>query len=196
MTLSISPSFVVDSPISEDKDFAQATYLSQEASGIDTLQMLYRNHHHWLYQWLRRKMGCAHNAADMVQDTFLRIMNSRDALLGMREPRAFLTTTAKNLLLDRARRQLLEQTYLTELAASIAQESPSYPAPEEILLALEALAQIDRALQTVSENARQAFLLHYLEGQAQSEIAVQLGVSTRMVRNYLVQALLECQLEM
>jgi len=143
-------------------------------------------------------MGCAHNAADLAQDTFLRILSSRDALLGMREPRAYLTTTAKHLLLDRARRQLLEQTYLAELSAlaMLPSEAAFYPAPDEILLALEALGQIDQALIRVSGNARQAFLLHYLEGQTQAEIAEQLDVSPRMVRHYLVEALLQCKLDM
>jgi RNA polymerase sigma-70 factor (ECF subfamily) len=39
----------------------------------------------------------------------VRILASRDALLGMAEPRAYLTTTARRLLVDRARRQALAQ---------------------------------------------------------------------------------------
>ncbi|WP_407058407.1 sigma factor [Zoogloea oleivorans] len=39
---------------------------------------LYSDHHAWLFGWLRKKLGCAHNAADVAQDTFLRIM----AILG------------------------------------------------------------------------------------------------------------------
>ncbi|MFL9879624.1 sigma-70 family RNA polymerase sigma factor [Herbaspirillum rhizosphaerae] len=154
---------------------------------------LYSSHHGWLYGWLRKKLGCAHNAADVTQDTFLRIIASRDALIGMQEPRAYLTTTAKRLMLDRARRQLIEQAYLSELALA-AETITSYPDPEEILLAVEALEQISNALLKVSDNARNAFLLHYLDGQTHAEVAAQLGVSTRMVQKYLVQALVKCQL--
>jgi RNA polymerase sigma factor (sigma-70 family) len=155
------------------------------------LQQLYSSHHGWLYGWLRKKLGCPHHAADLAQDTFVRIVASRDALLGVREPRAFLTTTAKRLMLDRARRQLIEQAYLAELAAT-ADANAGFPSPEEILVALQALEQIGAALQGVSAKAREAFLLHYLDGQTHAAVAAQLGVSTKMVQKYLVQALLRC----
>jgi RNA polymerase sigma-70 factor (ECF subfamily) len=46
----------------------------------------------------------------------VRILASRDALLGMREPRAYLSTTARRLLIDQARRRQIEEAYLSELA--------------------------------------------------------------------------------
>lgn len=152
---------------------------------------LYSAHHGWLHSWLRKKLGCAHNAADVAQDTFLRIITSRDALLGMREPRAYLTTTAQRLMVDQARRKLLEKTYLAELALA-AESMAGYPSPEDILLAVQALEHIGTALQNLPDKARKAFLLHYLEGQTHATIASQLGVSTKMVQKYLAQSLLHC----
>jgi len=157
------------------------------------MHTFYSSHHGWLFGWLRKKLGCSHNAADLAQDTFLRIIASRDALIGMQEPRAYLTTTAKRLMLDRARRQLIEQAYLAELA-SAAETVGSYPDPAEILLAVEALEQISYALEVVSDNARNAFLLHYLDGRTHAQVAARLGVSMRMVQKYLVQALVKCRL--
>ena len=156
------------------------------------VESLYSNHHGWLFGWLRKKMGCAHNAADIAQDTFLRIITSRDALIGMQEPRAYLTTTAKRLLVDRARRQVIEQHYLAQLAIT-AELMGGYPAPDELLQAIEALEQISAALQGVAVKARQAFLLHYLDGQTHAAIAAELGVSTKTVQKYLIQTLLSCR---
>ena len=153
---------------------------------------LYSNHHGWLFGWLRKRMGCAHHAADVAQDTFLRIITSRDALLGMQEPRAYLTTTAKRLLVDRARRQVIEQSYLAQLAIT-SELMGNYPSPDELLQAVEALEQISAALQAVAINARQAFLLHYLDGQTHAAIATELGVSTKTVQKYLIQTLLSCR---
>lgn len=160
----------------------------------DSIAELYQNHHAWLYGWLRKKLGCADNAADVAHDTFMRIITSRNALLGsslsIDEPRAYLTTTAKRLLVDRARRKLLEETYLAEMAFA-AETIPGYPSPEEILIALQALEQISLALERVSAKAREAFLLHYLEGQTHAMIASHLGVSTKMIQKYLIQSLLQ-----
>lgn len=152
---------------------------------------LYVEHHGWLFGWLRRKLGSADNAADLAQDTFLRILTSRNALLGVREPRAFLVTTAKRLLIDQLRRQQIEDAYLHELSLATAHLAGP-PSPEQILDTLQALAQIERALEGLSARARQAFLLHYLDGESQTDIAASLGVSTRMVHKYLVQALMHC----
>jgi RNA polymerase sigma factor (sigma-70 family) len=157
------------------------------------MQMLYSDHHGWLFGWLRKKLGCSHQAADVAQDTFVRIIASRDALLGMQEPRAYLTTTAQRLMVDQARRRVIEQAYLAQLALTV-EQGLAYPSPEEIMLAIEAVEQIGAALQQVAAKARQAFLLHYLEDLSHAEIAATLGVSTRMVHKYLVQALVGCQL--
>lgn len=156
------------------------------------VHILYSDHHDWLFGWLRKKLGCAHNAADVAHDTFMRIIASRDALLGVEQPRAWLTTTAKRLLIDRARRQALEQAWLAEMAL-LADSLPFHPSPDETLMALEALDQIGAALQGVSAKAREAFLLHYLDQQTHAAIATRLGVSVRMVQKYLVQSLLACR---
>lgn len=156
------------------------------------LQVLYADHHHWLRGWLRRKLGCADRAADVTHETFLRILSSRDALLGMQEPRAYLTITARRLLIDQSRRKLLEAAYLHEMAL-LAETLPSHPSPEEILMAVQALDQIGEALNSVAAPVRVAFLRHYLDDQSQAVIAAELGVSKRTVQNHLVQALLCCR---
>jgi RNA polymerase sigma-70 factor (ECF subfamily) len=152
---------------------------------------LYCEHRGWLFNWLRRKLGSSDNAADLTQDTFLRIIASRDTLLGIREPRAFLVTTANRLMADRARRKLIEDAYLRELALAAAHQA-GHPSPEQILETVQALTQIEAVLDGLADKPRQAFLLHYLDGDTQQQIANQLGVSERMVRKYLVQALTHC----
>ncbi|WP_350649943.1 sigma factor, partial [Pseudomonas sp. HY13-MNA-CIBAN-0226] len=41
------------------------------------VEVLYNDHHHWLTGWLRRKLGCPDNAADLAQDTFIRVLSAR-----------------------------------------------------------------------------------------------------------------------
>lgn len=152
---------------------------------------LYSQHHGWLLAWLRKKLGCAHHAADVAQDTFLRVLVARDVVAGLREPRAFLTTTAQHLLIDQARRRALETTYLAELAL-LSESLAAFPSPEQTLETLQTLELIAGALAKASPKAREAFLLHYLEGLGQEDVARRLAVSARMVRKYLVQCLLLC----
>ena len=152
---------------------------------------LYSEHHGWLFGWLRRKLGCAQNAADLAQDTFTRILNARESVASLREPRAFLSTTARRLIIDQVRRKQIENAYLQELALT-AQALEGFQSPEQILTTLEALEHIAFILEGMQDKVRQAFVLYYLDGLKQSEIARQLALSDRTVRKYLIQALLHC----
>ena len=39
---------------------------------------LYAEHHRWLLGWLRQRLGCLHDAADLAQDTFIRVLTARN----------------------------------------------------------------------------------------------------------------------
>lgn len=153
-----------------------------------SIEDLYSAHHGSLVQWLRKKLGCASNAADLAQDTFLRVMLKRD-LEALREPQAYLRTIAHSLVVNYWRRQDLERAYLDALAVFPENVLPS---EEEKAIVLEALQEIDRLLGRLSVKARTAFLLSHLDGMTYVEIAAELDVSDRMVKKYMAQAMLVC----
>lgn len=162
--------------------------MSDSAASAQSLHTLYSDHHGWLNGWLRRKLGCADSAADLAQDTFVRVLQKRERE-DWREPRAYLTTIARGLLINRHQRQALERAYLDVLASLPEQQSPS---PESRLLVLEALIQIDRLLRGLPSQVRSAFLLSQLEGLTYAQIAERLGISTRTVKRHMVLAFGQC----
>lgn len=151
-------------------------------------EILYLRHHGWLHSWLRRHLGDTFVAADLAQDTFVSILAAGTAE-EIREPRPYLATIARRLMAHRTRRQLLESSYL-ELIAALPQELA--PAPEVRLQAIEALQQIDRALDGLPPKVKEAFLLAHLEALSYAEIAGRLGVSTSSVKQYLTRANRQC----
>lgn len=150
---------------------------------------LYASHHGWLRGWLRKKLGCAEQAADLTHDTFVRLLGRLPAPEELREPRAYLTTMAHGLLANHLRRRDLERAYLQALAA---QPEALAPSPEERALLLEILLAIDSLLDGLPARVRQAFLLSQLDGMRYAEIAEHLGVSLSMVKKYMMQATLHC----
>lgn len=148
------------------------------------LQSLYASHHGWLAGWLRHKLGNAGDAADLAQETFVSVLTGGHAPQ-IREARPFLATIARRLVAHRYRRQQLEDAYLAALACLPAEASP---APEERLLALEALQEIDAALEGLPAPVRTAFLLAQLEGLSYADIAERLQVSSSSVKQYLTRA--------
>ncbi|WP_232020357.1 sigma-70 family RNA polymerase sigma factor [Methylocaldum marinum] len=161
-----------------------------ELSRTDFLSFLYVSHHGWLLGWLRKRLGCPHHAADLAQDTFVRVMLKRE-FDTIREPRAYLTTIAHGLVVDHVRRQELERAYRE---AIIRLPEPDTPSPETRLLLLETLIRIDALLNGLAPKARTAFLLSRLEGLSYPEIAKRLGVSLSSVEKYMAAAVRHCYL--
>lgn len=149
---------------------------------------LYCEHHSWLNGWLRKRLGNAFDAADLTQDTFVRVIKARSAL-DIREPRPYLSRIAKGLLIDLFRRRSLEQAYLEALAALPQAQHPSL---EEQAIMLQALVEIDRLLQGLGPKVRQVFMLSQFDGLTYPQIAEQLNISVRSVNNYMAKAMEHC----
>jgi RNA polymerase sigma-70 factor (ECF subfamily) len=153
------------------------------------VQRLYQSHHAWLLGWLVRRVSNRCDAADLSQDTFVRLLTSPQPLDEVREPRAYLATIAKCLVANFYRRRSLEQAYLDALALMPEDEAPS---AESRAAVIEALNEVDQLLARLSSKARRAFLMSQLEGYTQEEIAAQMQVSVRSVQRYVLQGFGEC----
>ena len=159
------------------------------------IRTLYSAHHGWLQGWLRKKLGNAFDAADLAQDTFVRLLAAPDDTpekqgdWQLREPRAYLTLIAKRLLANLYRRRSLEQAYLEALGAM---PEPMAPSPEQQAIILETLQEIDALLDGLAPRVRQAFLMAQLEGLGYAEIALKLSVSERTVKRYMAEAMARC----
>lgn len=155
------------------------------------IETLYSDNHAWLQTWLRRRLGNAADAADLAHDTFMRLMLKADAChFGTAaEARGYLRTTAQNLCVNLWHRREIERAWLETLAAT---PEATHPSAERQAMVLEALEEISTMLCALSANAARAFLLAVGCQMTDSEVAAELGVSDRMVRKYVSQAMFGC----
>lgn len=109
--------------------------------------------------------------------------------LVLREPRAYLTTVARNLLINHVQRLSLEKAWLDAMAQL---PEPLAPSPEQQLLVLESLHQVDAMLNGLPPKVREAFLLSQLDGLSYAQVAERLGVTSRTVKRYMAQAFEQC----
>ncbi|MFK0035814.1 sigma-70 family RNA polymerase sigma factor [Pseudomonas monteilii] len=158
-------------------------------SAHEPVDALYRDHHAWLLNWLQRRQPHGDQASDVAHDTFLQVLLRPQLIAGLRQPRAWLSSVAKGLLIDRFRRQKLEAAYLHALAQLPEAEAPS---AERQLMLLQTLMQIDALLDGLPAKARMAFLLSRLEGLSYQEIALRLGVSLSSIEKYMAKAIRHC----
>ncbi|MBV4533439.1 sigma-70 family RNA polymerase sigma factor [Pseudomonas farsensis] len=152
------------------------------------LNSLYRDHHGWLQGWLRVRLGDRERAADIAQDTFLRLLVTR-RMPEQGDGRRFLAQIARNLVIDQWRRQRIKQAYLDSLAALPEPETPSL---EARAIVIETLMQIDAMLDSMPAKVREAFLLSQFEGLTYPQIAERLQVSVSSVQKYMLRAITAC----
>ncbi|MFJ4154107.1 sigma-70 family RNA polymerase sigma factor [Pseudomonas sp. NPDC089752] len=154
-----------------------------------SVRTLYQSHSRWLLGFLHRRLGNRPDAADLVQDTFMRLLMRPRQFDGQKGERSYLATIARGLCIDHWRRHKLEQAWLEHLAL---QPVALQPSPEQRALIVETLHEVDAMLLRLPSKVRQAFLLAQVDGLAYREIAAHVGVSERMVKKYLAQAFLHC----
>nr|WP_180207083.1 sigma-70 family RNA polymerase sigma factor [Pseudomonas sp. SbOxS1]NYU07369.1 sigma-70 family RNA polymerase sigma factor [Pseudomonas sp. SbOxS1] len=155
---------------------------------VRSVEALYVGHQGWLHAWLLRKLGNRVDAADLMHDTFTRILAAR-SLPEIAEPRAYLTCVAKGILVNWYQRQALERAYLSALAQMPEALAPS---PEVRFLILETLHEVDALLDALPPLVKRAFLLSQIGAMKYEDIATQLDVSLITVKRYMKQAFVQC----
>ncbi|WP_437884177.1 sigma-70 family RNA polymerase sigma factor [Pseudomonas sp. LRF_L74] len=167
---------------------------SQDADLQQQVSRIYREHHLWLRGWLRPRVDCRELAADLVQDVFIRVLSADDAaarLGAVREPKGYLATIARRLMIDHFRRARLERAWLQALAEQPESEEIS---EETRAILLETLCELDAMLAGLGAKVRQAFLLSQLDGMPYKNIAERLDVSLVTVNRYIAKATQHCML--
>lgn len=153
------------------------------------IESLYTHHHGWLHGWLRRRLGNSCDAADLAHDAFVHLIQKPRRFDSAPEARAYLRAMANGMCVDLWRRRQIEQMWLEELAARPEALAPS---AEHQVIVIQALLEIDGMLRSMPVKAANAFVMAVACEMSDKEVAQELGVSTRMVRKYVAQAMLHC----
>ena len=150
---------------------------------------LYSDHFGWLKSWLYQRVSCPELAADLAQDTFLRLLPKTAELNLVSSPRSYLSTIASRLCTDMWRRKAVEKAWLETLKL---QPESVQISPQDHAIIIETICEIDEMLARLPEKVATAFILSQFDGLTYKQIALQLEVSERMVKKYLARAMLEC----
>jgi RNA polymerase sigma factor (sigma-70 family) len=136
-----------------------------------------------LMQFLQHNWRNKSDISDLRQDIYVRVYEA--ALQNLPEaPRAFLFTTARNLLIQRVRR---EQVVPFEAMADVEALGTAIdaPGPERTVMARDELRRLQRALDKLPARCRQTFILQKIDGLSRAEIAVRMGISEKTVMTHL-----------
>jgi RNA polymerase sigma-70 factor (ECF subfamily) len=138
------------------------------------LHRLFQNHARELNRFFRRRGHNAETAADLTQDTFVRVLTATPQ--ADNNPRAYLHQIARNLSIDLYRRErLFQQSHHAE--DEWQRIADTTPTPEAVVYDRQRLAIIESALLELPEKTRVAFEMHRLDEKTIAEVASELGLS-------------------
>jgi len=155
-----------------------------------------------LLNFLSRAVNDRHAAADLAQESYVRVLALQQSGEQVIEPRALLYRTARNLVIDRHRRSVVRgQSFDAEaiedgdaaadVFATLA--APAASEPETAAMSAQAVEAMLAVIGDLPLRCREAFILHKFDGLSQAEVARRMGISVTMVERHIKLAMQACR---
>lgn len=137
-----------------------------------------------LMQFLRRNWTGTSDIADLRQEVYARVFEAAQKQIP-EAAKPFVFMTARNLLIDRVRREQvipIEAVADLDLLGVVSNEA----GPERAAIARDALRRLQSALGRLPRRPREAVYLSKVEGLTRREIASRMGIAEDTVRQHLM----------
>lgn len=151
-----------------------------------TLATLAREFRLPLLQYFQRRIRDPHEAEDLVQETFVRLIK-RGNIAALEGVRSYLFETASSVVVDHARRQRARLGDRHQAFDAALHGGADFSA-EHVLIGQETQNRAVRALRELPARTRAVFVLRRMEGLRYQQIAGRLGVSLSLVEKEMARA--------
>ncbi|HTO39602.1 MAG TPA: sigma-70 family RNA polymerase sigma factor, partial [Rhizomicrobium sp.] len=132
-----------------------------------------------LMQYLRRNWRRRDEIADLRNDIYVQVYEAALRKLPDK-PHQFVVTTARNLLIDRLRRErIVPMEAMADLDAL--ETTLDAPSPERITIARDELRLLQNALEQLPRRTREVIVMRRVEGLSRAQISVRLGISEETI---------------
>ena len=137
-------------------------------------------------------------AADIVQESYARVLAVQHSGQAVPEPRALLYRTARNLQIDQYRRSEVRGEALQPDAEASEAELDNLAAPEALepdaaASSAQGVNALLAAIDALPVRCREGFILHKFDGLPHSEVAERMGISRKMVEQHIKLAMGACR---
>lgn len=158
-----------------------------DTATVDWLTIHFLPHEAALRRMLRRICSGPAEIDDVVQETCYRIL-SMHSLAHVRDPKPFMFRAAKNIMLDKLRRDAVVSI---EAMASLEELdiADAAPSPERVVFARDELKWVIGLVAKLPERCRQVFRARRLHGLSQQETAQTLGLTDSVVEHEMMKGM-------
>lgn len=144
-----------------------------------------------LRAYLRGSFPAVRDVDDVVQESFLRVWRAR-AAQPVRSARAFLFRIARNLALDRVRRERSTPVAAVGDLAAV-RVLDLGPSAAQTVDTREKLRLLADAIESLPPRCRQVVILRKLQQLPQKEVAARLGLAEKTVEAQLARGIARCE---
>lgn len=155
----------------------------------ERITRLFSEHNDSLVRFLAARLHSVQEAKEVAQEAYVRLLSLDDSG-AVSFLRAFLFKTAANLAVDRLRSRNRQRQAMN---AGLCDELREAPTPDHEAAQAEEAEIVRRLIGELPPKCRRAFLLHRIHGEDFAQIAKQMELSERMVRHYVLRAVLYCR---
>ena len=155
----------------------------------ETIERLFREHNEALIRFLLPRVRSRQAALEVAQEAYVRLL-SLDQPGAVSYLRSFLFKTAANLAIDWARRN---DVHTRAMNTPLFREFTDNRTPERAAVGAQEVKRLGELLMGLPPKCREAFVLNRFQGLDFPAIASKMNLSERMVRTYVVRALLHCR---
>ena len=159
------------------------------------VERLFAQHHRALQAFFYRRIRSKSDAPDLVQEVYVRMLRVSDTD-AIRNPELYLYTVASNLVKEHAVLERRRASSVDIDDASVQDMLGELPTHDRQLDTDRRVLRLRKVLVQLSPKCRAAVALRYRQELSYEEIGERLGVSSNMVKKYLVQALAHCRCRM
>ncbi|MEM1140982.1 MAG: RNA polymerase sigma factor [Pseudomonadota bacterium] len=166
---------------------AKSGQLDLQSKSKATLTSIYNSHSRELTGYLRKAFGDGPpDPEDVAQAAFQKLAEMD--LSGIRNLKAFLWRTARNLTLTEKRNRNIRSRFDFEIEHLYFAAPGPDSGPQRVLEVEQQLEIIDKALDRMPEKRKRAFLLHRVDGLNLTAVGKQMGLSPRAIVKHISRA--------
>jgi RNA polymerase sigma factor CnrH len=170
--------------LTESGGESDATLVRRALAGEDdAFALLMGRHKQWAFRFVRRYVGNADDAYDVLQETFFSAWLALSRYQPERPFEGWLRRIALNKCRDRARRDAVRRVFSRlagEEGETEALPDPG-PSPEAALATDQEVAQLERSIAALPRSLKEPLLLTALEGLSHQQAAEILGLNAKAV---------------
>jgi RNA polymerase sigma-70 factor, ECF subfamily len=172
--------------VAEQVIVSRAIPMPQAETEDHELELAVREHARLVYRIAYSVLRNHHDAEDVTQETFLRVLRYRRKLQGIREQRTWLARIAWRTAVER--RPAANQVALDEISVAVHHIRSSTAPADQVLLDAEMRQAVEKLMAALPEKLRDPLTLSTLEEMTPADIAEVLGLNEAGVRSRLFRA--------